>query len=55
MKHVRICRVFYKRSKPLTFFLLSVPLFYFTTHVRYLYSGIINYDYNMKVNVFFGE
>ncbi|KAJ8725351.1 hypothetical protein PYW08_003534 [Mythimna loreyi] len=49
-----IIRVFYLRSKPLTFLLLLVPLFYFATHVRYLHSGVINYDYNMKVNVFFG-
>lgn len=33
---------------------LSVPLFYFVTHVRYLYTGRVDYDYNMKVNVFFG-
>lgn len=34
---------------------LSLPVFYFVMHVRYLYSGFINYDYNMKVNVFFGK
>ncbi|XP_075992969.1 per1-like protein PGAP3 [Anticarsia gemmatalis] len=48
-----IVRVCYKRTK-LTMFLLLVPLFYFVTHVRYLYSGVINYDYNMTLNIFFG-
>uniref|UniRef100_A0A2A4J571 Post-GPI attachment to proteins factor 3 n=1 Tax=Heliothis virescens TaxID=7102 RepID=A0A2A4J571_HELVI len=49
-----VVRVFYSRSKLMTFTVLLVPLFYFVTHVRYLYSGVINYDYNMKVNVVFG-
>ncbi|CAB3252086.1 unnamed protein product [Arctia plantaginis] len=48
-----IVRVCYKRTK-LMIFLLLIPLFYFVTHVRYLYSGFINYDYNMKLNIFFG-
>ncbi|XP_026742513.1 post-GPI attachment to proteins factor 3 [Trichoplusia ni] len=47
---VRLC---YKRTK-LTIFILLVPLFYFVTHVRYLYEGVINYDYNMSLNIFFG-
>nr|XP_021188455.2 post-GPI attachment to proteins factor 3 [Helicoverpa armigera] len=49
-----VVRVFYSRSKLMTFTVLLVPLFYFVTHVRYLYAGVINYDYNMKVNVVFG-
>lgn len=49
-----IVRVFYSRSKVMMLGALSLPVFYFAMHVRYLYSGFINYDYNMKVNVFFG-
>ncbi|CAH0702081.1 unnamed protein product [Spodoptera exigua] len=49
-----IVRVFYTRSKLLMLLTLSLPVCYFVMHVRYLYSGAINYDYNMKVNVFFG-
>lgn len=49
-----IFRLCYKRTK-LTIFILLVPLFYFVTHVRYLYEGVINYDYNMSLNIFFGK
>lgn len=48
-----IVRVCHRRPK-VTLFLLLLPLFYFVTHVRYLFSGVINYDYNMTLNIFFG-
>ncbi|XP_053625033.1 post-GPI attachment to proteins factor 3 [Plodia interpunctella] len=48
-----ILRVFH-RSKRLTISVLSLPLLYYIEHVRYLYSGSVDYDYNMKVNIFFG-
>ncbi|XP_013184349.2 post-GPI attachment to proteins factor 3 [Amyelois transitella] len=48
-----VVRVFHRRKK-LTLGILLLPLLYYIEHVRYLYSGRIDYEYNMQVNVFFG-
>ncbi|CAH0604462.1 unnamed protein product [Chrysodeixis includens] len=48
-----IIRVCYKRTK-LMVVLLLIPLSYFVSHVRYLYGGVVDYDYNMTLNVLFG-
>ncbi|XP_059061249.1 post-GPI attachment to proteins factor 3 isoform X2 [Achroia grisella] len=42
------------RRKKFAAALLALPTLYYVEHVRYLYSGRIDYDYNMNVNVFFG-
>ncbi|KAL0893495.1 hypothetical protein ABMA27_013692 [Loxostege sticticalis] len=48
-----IVRVFHRRRK-MTITMLIPPLLYFIEHVRYLYSGGIDYEYNMMINVAFG-
>ncbi|KAM3961813.1 per1-like protein PGAP3 [Aphomia sociella] len=48
-----IVRVFHRKKK-FAVALLAIPVLYFVEHVRYLYSGRIDYEYNMMVNVFFG-
>lgn len=46
-------RVLHGRRR-LTALALAAPLLLSADHVRYLYSDTVDYDYNMKVNVFFG-
>ncbi|XP_052756437.1 post-GPI attachment to proteins factor 3 isoform X2 [Galleria mellonella] len=48
-----IVRVFHRRKK-FAMAILALPILYYVEHVRYLYSGRIDYDYNMMVNIFFG-
>lgn len=48
-----VVRVFHKKRK-VTAMILFVPFLYYAAHVKYLYSGRIDYDYNMIVNVIFG-
>lgn len=48
-----VVRVFYG-SKRLTLLALAYPLFYFVNHVTYLYTGRVDYEYNMKVNIVYG-
>ncbi|KAJ0180233.1 hypothetical protein K1T71_003637 [Dendrolimus kikuchii] len=48
-----VVRVFYGRRN-LTLLTLAYPLFYFANHVTYLYTGRVDYDFNMKVNIFYG-
>lgn len=49
-----VYRVFHRRRK-MTIIMLIPPLLYFIEHVRYLYSGGIDYEYNMMINVAFGK
>ncbi|XP_028158295.1 post-GPI attachment to proteins factor 3 [Ostrinia furnacalis] len=49
-----IVRVFHRRRK-MTIFMLVPPFMYYIDHVRYLYSGNIDYEYNMMINVVFGS
>ncbi|XP_041977597.1 post-GPI attachment to proteins factor 3 [Aricia agestis] len=48
-----VIRAFYRAKKLVTVIILAT-LLYYAEHVRYLYSGRIDYDYNMHVNLFFG-
>ncbi|XP_045515452.1 post-GPI attachment to proteins factor 3 [Pieris brassicae] len=48
-----VLRVFHKRRK-LSAVALLATVVYFVEHVRYLYTGRIDYDYNMLVNICFG-
>ncbi|XP_045491816.1 post-GPI attachment to proteins factor 3 [Colias croceus] len=48
-----VLRVFHKRKTISGVALLST-LVYFVEHALYLYTGQIDYDYNMQVNVIFG-
>ncbi|XP_047528297.1 post-GPI attachment to proteins factor 3 [Vanessa atalanta] len=48
-----VVRILYRRKK-LAAILLFLTLAYYVEHARYLYSGRIDYDYNMRVNIFFG-
>ncbi|CAK1552688.1 unnamed protein product [Leptosia nina] len=48
-----VIRVFHQRRKMSALVLLAT-LVYYIEHVRYLYTGRIDYDYNMHVNIFFG-
>uniref|UniRef100_S4PHV3 Post-GPI attachment to proteins factor 3 n=2 Tax=Pararge aegeria TaxID=116150 RepID=S4PHV3_9NEOP len=49
-----IARMLYKRGRAIAVALISLLLLYYVEHVRYLYTGRIDYDYNIQVNVFFG-
>ncbi|XP_050345150.1 post-GPI attachment to proteins factor 3 [Nymphalis io] len=48
-----VIRILHRRRTPLAI-LLTFTLVYFAEHARYLYSGRVDYDYNMRVNIFFG-
>ncbi|XP_030034600.1 post-GPI attachment to proteins factor 3 [Manduca sexta] len=48
-----IVRLFHNRRKFAALLLVS-PLLFFVTHAQRLYSGRIDYDHNMKVNILFG-
>ncbi|CAH2086936.1 unnamed protein product [Euphydryas editha] len=48
-----IVRIFHRRRK-LTALILLFTLLYYVEHVRYLYSGRIDYDFNMLINILFG-
>ncbi|XP_046965265.1 post-GPI attachment to proteins factor 3 [Vanessa cardui] len=48
-----VVRILHRRKK-LAAVLLILTLAYYVEHARYLYSGRIDYDYNMRVNIFFG-
>ncbi|CAH2216903.1 jg23850, partial [Pararge aegeria aegeria] len=50
-----IARMLYKRGRAIAVALISLLLLYYVEHVRYLYTGRIDYDYNIQVNVFFGK
>ncbi|XP_073944501.1 per1-like protein PGAP3 isoform X2 [Choristoneura fumiferana] len=49
-----IVRVFHGRRKQFPLALLVFMVCYYATHVRYLYSGRIDYSFNMTVNVVCG-
>ncbi|XP_072943589.1 post-GPI attachment to proteins factor 3 [Epargyreus clarus] len=48
-----VVRIFHKRRK-FVLSVLIVSIWYYMEHAQYLYSGQVDYDYNMKVNVMFG-
>ncbi|CAH0406730.1 unnamed protein product [Chilo suppressalis] len=48
-----VVRAFHRQRKLVSVILVASLLFY-ATHVQYLYRGIVNYDYNMMVNLAFG-
>ncbi|XP_052737428.1 post-GPI attachment to proteins factor 3 [Bicyclus anynana] len=49
-----IARITYLRGRVLGAGVVVLLALYYAAHARYLYSGRIDYDYNMKVNIFFG-
>ncbi|CAH0747917.1 unnamed protein product [Diatraea saccharalis] len=49
-----VVRVFHRQRK-LAAFMVIGPLLFYAAHVQYLYLGIVDYDYNMLVNLIFGK